>query len=495
MRLFEVDQVAATAWAQTLSVMLDGVRSGSAQIEQTRSAASQSLKQLELIGQRLRKLKLLSAVLPEVPTIDHVLLSARRNRVASVNLLLALFLLPPIVYANAQLTGLVLRELIPPVQPILGVPVPYAIALIIVIAEVAIGLLHSAEAEQREDSERKLTLATLVTNVAALGVIAIETLLYAQVQPESTALKLPIGGSAFGLVGALLGFAVFGLGRLAHNSVVTLRKDRTPKAITKHLLRLKDAADQWNLVAERLEPSRKAASDQFERLIELCRRTSEAQGHAMQQFINELATHRESPPPWARPTERTLTRSEFADRESRTYFWVVIAALAAASLTMASLQFARNSNVAMGAVVAIGLTVGAFAMGAFGSQNAPFNRRWRLTLQATLLLIVVALAVASGRLLRGAFTYHSVVISIPAVAAYIAGHQIGPMAPLLKLPMLWIAHRSINGVVYLAIAVLWLFAALTAVIEYIARVLAWPMTTLIRAIKSRREPSPHATIA
>jgi len=278
MRVFEVDQTAANAWNKTLATMLEGVLVGGAQIERTRTAAIQATKRLEAHAQRVRKLKLISSVVPEIPTVNEALLRARRNRAAFVNLILALLLLVPIVFANAQLTGLVLRELIPPVQPILGVPVAYALALIIVIAEAAIGLLHSAEAERREESERRLTMAGIVWSLAAIGVVAIETLLYSQVQPDSSALKLPIGGSAFALVGALLGLAVFGLGRLAHSSGMTLRKDRAPRVIAKQLHSLRDAADQWNLVADRLQPLLKACSDLFEHLVGLCRQTSEAQG-------------------------------------------------------------------------------------------------------------------------------------------------------------------------------------------------------------------------
>ena len=150
-----------------------------------------------------------------------------------------------------------------------------------------------------------------------------------------------------------------------------MRKDRTPKVIAKQLHVLIDAADQWNLVAERLQPTQQAASDQFEHLIELCRQTSLAQGYAIQQFTSQLETHRESPPPWARPTERALTQSEFSERESRTYLWITVLAVATLILAIACGAFASGVGVFAAATVGMGLAVAAFAAGAFGSQNAP----------------------------------------------------------------------------------------------------------------------------
>lgn len=495
MRVFEIDQTAANAWRQTLGTMLEGVRAGGTQIDTTRTSAIQTTKRLERSALRVRKLKLVSAVVPDVPTVNDALLRARRNRAALVNLILAVLLLVPIVFANAQLTGLVLRELIPPVQPILGVPVAYALALIIVIAEAAIGLLHSAEAEQREESERKLTMAGIVWSVAAVGVVAIETVLYSQVQPDSSALRLPIGGSAFALVGALLGLAVFGLGRLAHSSGVTLRKDRTPKVIAKQLNRLKDAADEWNLVADRLQPLQKTCSDNFERLVGLCRQTSESQGHAIEQFTVEIEMLRESAPAWARPAERRLTQSEFSERESRTYLWLAVTVIATFSLIVLCAQLATRLQVSAGATVGLGLAAAAFAAGALGSQNAPDRRGWRLAWYVVLIVVVGAFTVASERFLRGIVSLHTAVALIPAIAAFTAGIQIGQGVALLRLPLLWLTDRFIDAVLFTCVAVFWSINGLTAIVEYLARLIAWPTLTVVGFARSKRGTNSHATIA
>src|SRR5690242_7617619 len=283
-RVVEIDREASGAWNRTIATMLEGVRAGGAQIEKARIAATKATKPIERIAQRIKNLKIASTTVPKVPPLPEALLDSRTNRKARGSLILAILFLIPIMFANAQLTGLVLREIIPPVQPLFGLPVAYMLALILVIAEAVIGLLHSHEAEQSQRSERKLTVAAIVWNLAAIGVVAIESILYSQVQPESGALKLPIGGSAFALVGAILGLAVFGLGRLAHSSWMAVINDRTPKVLAKQLDRLRNSAEEWNLVADKLKPRQKTAIEQFEHLAELCKNTSDAQGHAIQRF-------------------------------------------------------------------------------------------------------------------------------------------------------------------------------------------------------------------
>ena len=495
MTAFQIDQTAAAAWHQTLATMLDGVRAGGVQIDKTRTTAIGSIKRLEPIARRLRKLKLVSALVPEVPPIDEALLRVRQNRTAAINLFVALLLLVPISFANAQLTGLVLRELLPPVQPILGIPVAYALAFIIVIAEAAVGLLHSAEAERREESERRLTVESIVWNFAALGVVGIEALLYSQVQPESGTLRLPIGGSAFALVGFILGLAVFGLGRLAHGSAIRLRKDQTPKVIAKQLRALRDAADQWNLVAERLQPVQKACSDQFEHLIDFCHRTSQAQADAIQQFTIQVDGLRESPPPWARPKERPLTLSELTEREARVYLWTAITAIAALSLVVISVWLPSHLGAFARAATGLGLTVAAFGAGALGSQSAPAGRGWRLAWYVVLVGLVGGFTIIAARLLWGVVNLRTAIALFPALAAFTAGIQVGQSVALLRLPLLWVGERLVTATLFFCVAAFWLVNAAMAIVEYLARLIAWPTITVIRTVRSKRDTRSHATIA
>jgi hypothetical protein len=191
----------------------------------------------------------------------------------------------------------------------MGVPVAYGLAVILVIVEIAIGVVHSSAAEAREGSERRLTMAMLLWSVFAVAIVAMETFLYAQVQPSSIALRLPVGGSAFALIGFVLGGAVFGLGALAHRSLATMRKDRTPKAVAKQLRGLTAAADEWNLVAARLKPAQAECVETFDKLVVLCREVSVTQAGAIEQLANQLNAMRETPPAWAR---RPAGRSRFS---------------------------------------------------------------------------------------------------------------------------------------------------------------------------------------
>jgi hypothetical protein len=495
MRLIEIDQTAANAWHQTLGTMLEGVRAGGAQIEKTRTAALEMTTKLERSAQGLRKLKLVSAVVPEMPTPDDALLHARRHRVAGSNLILALLLLIPIMAANAQLTGLVLREIIPPVQPLLGIPLAYVFALIIVIVEAAIGVLHSVEAERREESERKLTVSAIVFNLAAVGVVAIESLLYSTVQPDSQALRLPIGGSGFALVGAILGLAVFGLGRLAHSSLMTLRKDRTPRVIAKQLDTLKDSAENWNLVVNQFQPTQKSCLESFKRLVDLCRETAKSQGYATQQFASEVDKLGEASPAWARPVERQLSESEFSERESRAYFWITVSGIGTISLIVLCGALSFDVTALAGAAIGLGLATAAFAAGALGSQRTPDRPVWRLIWYALLISVVTVFTFASVRFLRESAGPYSLIELIPALAAFTAGIQVGPLVSLLRLPLLWLANRCINAILFGSLAVFWLISVLTAIIEYLAQLIAWPMVAILKAARAKRERGSHATIA
>jgi hypothetical protein len=494
-QLIEVDTTAATAWATTLATVLEGVRSGGALIEEARQFAAEALRKLERTARGLQSLRLISAVVPHVPAIGELAGSAQRRGTAAINLTLGALLLVPIICANSMLTGLVLEDVIPPVQPMFGIPVAYALAAVIVIAEIAVGVIHSVEAESRHGTERQFTMGSLVANLAAVAVITIETWLYSRVQPNTNFGAVSFGGSMFGVVGAILGFAVFGLGRVAHSSLIAIRKERTSRSIAKGLERLRRSADEWNMVAARLEPTRRAASEQFERLVDLCRQTADAQGQAIHQFVSTLAAHRESAPPWARPTERSLTRSEFGERESRAYLWSAVAVLALTSMTVAAAQFASRTDSISGAAVGFGLAVTAFACGSFASQNAPRRIRWRVAIYLMLLAAVGGLTLAAGHFLRREMSLHAVMMFIPAVTAFGAGLQVGPITTFLQLPILWTIHRLADMLGALVVAALWTFTAVAAAVEYVTLILAWPTAAVVRAILSKRNQSEHVRAA
>lgn len=493
--VFEVEESAVTAWRETLKKMLGAVSTASTQIQVTRAAALKRMRQLERESRRVRSVRLVSAVVPRIPTVDSALLSAKQNRVASLNFVLAVFFLIPIAAANAQFTGLVLSELIGPVQPMFGVPIPYVIAFVIVMAEMVIGLLHAAEAETREGSERRLTVAGLIWSMLGITVVVIEALLYAQLQPGSDRLKLPIGGSALGLVGAVLGAAVFGLGRMAYSSAATFRRERTAKSLAKHLHNLRDAADEWNLAAQKLKPTQEEAADRYDRLLQLCRDASTAQSESTHQFNRELEGYRDHAPPWAEPKVRALTPAEFGEREARVSLWLVIAVIASVGLALLCTQLAVRMDWVGATGLGLGLAAAAFAAGAFGTQNAPNRTAWRVVFYSLLFGVVVVLVLGSSRILRGRLSFHSVLVLVPVAAAFLAGLQIGRLVSLTAVPLTWVFHRVTELILFLGLAIVWLVSFGTSLIEHAARVIASPTTVIAKAIGSRRQVTQNAPLA
>ena len=486
MRVTAVDKSLLEAWTAALASAFDAIQTGSRQVEQARAFAAAALKKIEPLGRRLQRLELMSEALPDVPTVDQALLRTKRNRLAIVNLLLAVILLIPIAVVNAQLTGLVLNEFIPPVQPVFGIPVSFVLAVVLVIAEAGIGLLHSAEAERHQESERRLTLGVLVWSAAALGVIGLETTLYSQVNAGAMDLELSLGGSAFGLMGAILGASVFGLGRLAHSSLATIRKDRTPRVIAKQLVQLRHAADDWNAAAQRLGPAQQAATDGCQQLVAACRQIAEAERASLDSFKLEVERCKEFPPVWATPVERTLTDSEFSERESAAYLWSAVAVLA--TLSLAGLAGAFASRMSLWPSLALGIGGGslAFATGALAASIKPRPAIARAAVGLSLWIATAAGVALVGRILRGEVNVFAWILLVPATATYIAGYMVGDTIALLRLPLMWVTDTVSYAACALAAALMWLLAAITAVIEYAARLVAWPTTLLVAAWSGRR---------
>jgi len=496
MRITTLDQSLVDAWSRSLISGLAAIQTGSREIEQARALTASALEKIEPLGRRLQRLELMSETVPEVPSVDQALLRTRRNRLAIVNLLLAVTLLIPIAVVNAQLTGLVLNEFIPPVQPIFGIPVSFVLAVVLVIAEAGIGLLHSAEAEGHEESERRVTFGVLMWSVAAIGVVALETTLYSQVNTGAMELQLSLGGSAFGLMGAILGASVFGLGRLAHSSLATIRKERTPKVIAKQLVQLRHAADDWNAAAQRLGPSQRAATEGAQQLIDACRQVANAERESIEGFKLELERCKEFPPGWAMPVERELRDSEFSQRESGAYLWSALAVLATLSLAVLAGAFASRMSLTPSASLGIGAGLLAFSAGALAASLKVSGMTARVLTSVSMWLASAAAVVLAARILRGQINVYAWILLIPATATYIAGLMVGDTIALLRLPVMWLTDVVAYTACALAVAFVWLFAMVTAVVEYAARLAAWPSTLLVGAWSGRRlrEPIREASL-
>jgi hypothetical protein len=434
---------------------------------------------------RLTQLKPAWQKVPVIPNLRDAQDSTQKSRIGATNFVIASILLPPIIAANAQMTGLVLSEVLPPVRPLLGIPIPLVVAAIVVLAEAAIGILHSAEAESRVGTERAFTLMTAVWTIAGFGVIAIEAMLYGIVQPGNV-LRIPIAGSVFGLVGGLLGLAVFGLGRLWHHSLITLRKERTARVVAKQLVALKHAAEEWNSLAQRVAPHQTDAVVQFERLATLAGETANLQVAAVSKVHAEFERHRAVLPNWATQNERSLSDAEFQERESRVYLWLLILLVAVVSLATVSGFSARRLTPVFGAAVGLGTGVAAFSMGTFAAQATSRSSRARAIVLAALGTITVVLAGMSARFLRGEVSLHGIVLGIPAVGAFLSGVQIGRDSSLLRLPG-WMLVRLVAMIPLISVtAIIFAINVSVVLVEYLLAIIAWPVTALLRF---RRGPS------
>ena len=492
LRWYEVDQLARRSWLETVANLIERSKTNAAELEHARAIAAQAVTTFNPITRRLMKLRLISQSIPEMPDLDAATHSTRAARVALTNFIIATLLLPPILATNALMTGLVLKEVIPPVQPLFGISVPYVIAAVLVLIEATLGLLHSAEAEGRRDTERWITPAAVLWTTAGIGVVTTEALLYGVVDPGEV-LQLPIAGTAFGLIGALLGLAVFGLGRFWHHSLVSFLRERTPAAVRKELYRLKHAAEEWNAIAEGLRPNQEAAHAALTELETLARTGSEVQTHELRGLLGTLERHRLVLPPWAKASERPLNESEFHERESRSYFWsgVAIVAFTAIGILGATLAVRVASNA--GFAVGLGVAIASFALGALVAQLMPresSRRMWAIALMMSGPLFV---SIVGARFLRGDVTFHSLILFIPGIAAYAAGIQLGADTSLLRLPTFFVWRSVVMSALFGGLTLGWVVRLLLALVEFALRIAAWPTIVVVGAF--RRPPQVPPGIA
>jgi hypothetical protein len=489
LRWFEIDQTARDAWLQSIDYTMAPAVANAAELTRTRRGAEKSLSFLQPLLVRLKQLRLASQSVPSIPTLRDAQDSTQKSRIGATNFVISSIFLPVIIAANAQMTGLVLSEILPPVRPLLGIPIPLVVAAIVVLAEAAIGVLHSAEAESRADSERTFTLMAGVWMAAGFGVVAIEAMLYGIVQPDNV-VKIPVAGSVFGLVGAVLGLTVFGLGRLWHHSLITFRKERTARVVAKHLVSLRHAAEEWNAVAERVTPKQTEAVAHLERLTALATEAANIQSAAVVKAHAAFDHHRAVLPLWASSRERPLSDSEFHERESRVYLWLTILVVANASLAAVSGLSARRVTPLIGVAVGIGVSIASVSLGAFASQAISRSFRWKVFVEAGMAGVVLVLASAAALFLRSELSLHAVVFAIPAVAAFLSGVQIGPDSSLLKLPVWMVARLLVLAILTVLLVVFHGTNLLVALIHYLLSMIAWPITALL-TIRRRSSTVEH----
>ncbi len=170
-----------------------------------------------------------------------------------------------------------------------------------------------------------------------------------------------------------------------------------------------------------------------------------------------------------------------------------MAAISTISLVVLSAQLVSHLSASAGAALGLGSAATAFAAGAVGSQNTPQWGKWRFAWFLLLLILVTAFTIASDRYLRGSVGLYSSLTLIPALAAFVAGVQIGPFVALLRLPLLWLFNRLTDAVLFFCLAILWFVNLITAIVEYVTRFIAWPVIAIVTAARAKRQRD--ATIA
>ena len=98
-------------------------------------------------------------------------------------------------------------------------------------------------------------------------------------------------------------------------------------------------------------------------------------------------------------------------------------------------------------------------------------------------------------MLRGGIDAYAVVPLVPALAAFAAGYQVGPIGPFLRLPLLWIGHRIVDGALFLAVGLLWIVHAAVTLVEFLVQVIAWPTLAILSAVRPKRERQADVAVA
>jgi hypothetical protein len=494
LRWYDIDQTASTAWRSTVSEILREARANAEQLATSNEVSRRAVAAFEPIVSRLRRVTVGLEALPVVPDVSAALLVRSRQRVAIFNFICASVLLLIIFALNAQMTGLVLSEILPRYAPLLGIPIPFLIAFAFVVLEASVGFMHSVEAESRTNTERVITLAGITWLLAGAAVVAVETVMYGLVNTENVS-PIPVAGSVFGLMGGLLGFVVVGLGRLWHHSFVTLRKEGTPKALRKEFSRLREAADHWAAIVTRIGPDHQRATEALERLVETSKSGVALQLGALQKVRIELEQQCDTLPSWATARERILFAGEFDEREARAYQWFVVWVLGTIAVASASGAFGFRLSLWSASLIGVGLATTTLSLGALVAQATLLESRYRIIiLHVSLVLLIFAMGLATGRILRGLLSIHGGILATIALSTYVAGVQLGTNLTLVQMPLRAIERLARSALFVTALATLWIVVVAVEVVTYAVQLLAWPVTTVVRAFRRPEAPTPVATV-
>lgn len=329
------DSAAHDAWLEDAAALKAPLTEAVALFSLAQESNDRALGGLALTTDVLRRTSSDRLQMPELPTQTAASQIERARSAAMLNLCIGLALLTPIVIGNAQLTALVLREAFPEVRgTFASIPPSFALAIIITIAEVAFGAIHGNVTADSEEAGRQYSPGIVFVSFLALVPIVLELLFYSQFRESGGSnFKVPLldievpPGTAFGLLGLLLGSAVFFLGRQVYVAARTLVLRRSLKKTRIAYEGLQDVISKFHgdlrAGGERLQ-----AVTNLQQVLE-SRHVQLASDHYQHEVGNFLA----SPPEWIKPVRRSLTAAEAGALESSAIVSSVVALVALAAAT------------------------------------------------------------------------------------------------------------------------------------------------------------------
>lgn len=492
LKIFEVDRSVLNAWNQTTTSILSRMSESDAIVESARKTCAAAVGQVESAYSRASfpVADIREAVIKVPP--DEWTQRRGKHRIALVNFLLALVLLVAIVATNAQLTGLVLRELLPAVQPILGIPVPYAIAWVIVLAEAGFGFIHAEVVHSQSDQARKLTGTWLLWSGAAAGVVLLEAWLYSLITPKAV-FSASVSSGGFSFVGGLLGLAVFGLGSLCLRNVFAMIQQQTAGAAARQITRLNSGLERLGRLADDTRPKRDDAIAGLQQLLASTREVTGLKVESSREFAVRIEAARSSPPAWAQPIERPLTMAELTEKEARAYFWTVLAIVSLVLLAGGGSLMSVRLLPSLGSIVGVSLGLLALGLGVVTGQFRVDRRTVRVALQVFVASAVVLATVYASRLLSGVYSGRAFLLIPPSLLAFTSGSQMGSSLAILAMALWRLYRELLLALLLLGLAALWLLLSIVRVIEFLFGVIAWPTILALKFVRQRSEATARAT--
>ncbi len=496
-----IDDALHAQWLSDVVVLAEPLTVARNSFVEAQTLNNKVLPELASIKEALVTLSPDRFALPDIPHAREAAAMEQHRSAAMLNLCLGILLLVPIILVNAQLTALVLREAVPDIQGMFAaIPPAFAIAVALTIAEAGLGAAHGAASAENEEAGRQYTVGLLVLTLLGLLVVLMELLLYSQFRESGAEpFALPLlgilvpAGSAFGLIGLILGSSVLVLGRMTYVAARTVSRRRSMKSVLGRYESIKNTAVRLA----------QAADEHSTTLVEVSKFVGEFHEQlkerrlllAVEQYDAKVRAFLNRKPEWVTPTTRVLSQGEVLTMESSALFSLlaatvgifVMAAVAAGVIALGLPRSGLLVPTAGGLMAGLTILYAGHSIGAnWGSSRRASSATFYVTLAS-----VGALSLACGYLAGGLLSWSSQTMAIIGLIA--AGtlllligvrlHATGPFAFLiirsLFITALWIPILALSGVLYM----LWLLAL---VVDAVVGLISQPAELLASAFTRTR---------